>query len=51
MVINLEEYRSKTLGCWMGKNIGGTLGVLASYVGHRLGILHSPMFRRRQSRE
>ena len=26
MVISLEEYRSKTLGCWMGKNIGGTLG-------------------------
>ena len=21
-----EEYRKKVLGCWMGKNIGGTLG-------------------------
>lgn len=26
MKINLEEYRSRMLGCWMGKNIGGTLG-------------------------
>lgn len=24
--LNLEEYRDKVLGCWMGKNIGGTLG-------------------------
>ncbi len=24
--INLAEYRDKVLGCWMGKNIGGTLG-------------------------
>ncbi len=24
--INSEEYRDKVLGCWMGKNIGGTLG-------------------------
>jgi ADP-ribosylglycohydrolase len=24
--LNLSEYRSKVLGCWMGKNIGGTLG-------------------------
>ena len=23
---NREEYRDKVLGCWMGKNIGGTLG-------------------------
>ena len=26
MIINEAEYRSKVLGCWMGKNIGGTLG-------------------------
>ena len=24
--LSLEAYRSKVLGCWMGKNIGGTLG-------------------------
>jgi len=24
--MTLAEYRSKLLGCWMGKNIGGTLG-------------------------
>ena len=24
--INLNEYRDKVLGCWTGKNIGGTLG-------------------------
>ena len=27
MRINLHEYRDKVLGCWMGKNIGGTLGL------------------------
>lgn len=26
MNINLQDYKSKVLGCWMGKNIGGTLG-------------------------
>lgn len=26
MIINDQEYRSKVLGCWLGKNIGGTLG-------------------------
>ena len=26
MIINREEYRKKVLGCWMGKNIGGTIG-------------------------
>ena len=26
MVFSLPEYRSKVLGCWMGKNIGGTVG-------------------------
>ena len=26
MILNRDEYRSKTLGCWLGKNIGGTLG-------------------------
>lgn len=24
--INIDEYRNKVLGCWFGKNIGGTLG-------------------------
>src|SRR5512142_717046 len=24
--LNRDEYLSKVLGCWMGKNIGGTLG-------------------------
>jgi hypothetical protein len=26
MWMNVKEYRSKVEGCWMGKNIGGTLG-------------------------
>jgi len=26
MIINRDEYRSRVLGCWLGKNIGGTLG-------------------------
>lgn len=26
MIISLKDYRNKVLGCWMGKNIGGTLG-------------------------
>ena len=26
MIIKLNELRNKILGCWMGKNIGGTLG-------------------------
>lgn len=26
MRFNRDEYRAKVLGCWMGKNIGGTLG-------------------------
>ena len=26
MILNRDEYRNKVLGCWMGKNIGGTLG-------------------------
>lgn len=26
MIMNYKEYRNKVLGCWMGKNIGGTLG-------------------------
>ena len=25
-IISAEEYRKKVLGCWMGKNIGGTVG-------------------------
>ena len=27
MKLNWGDYRSKVLGCWMGKNIGGTLGM------------------------
>ncbi len=26
MILNRDEYRKKVLGCWMGKNIGGTVG-------------------------
>lgn len=26
MYLNSKDFRSKVLGCWMGKNIGGTLG-------------------------
>ncbi len=26
IVLNTGDYRDKVLGCWMGKNIGGTLG-------------------------
>jgi ADP-ribosylglycohydrolase len=26
MILNRDEYRKKVHGCWMGKNIGGTLG-------------------------
>jgi len=26
MWLSLDEYKSKLLGCWIGKNIGGTLG-------------------------
>jgi len=26
MIINRQDYLDKVLGCWMGKNIGGTLG-------------------------
>ncbi|MCL2528590.1 MAG: ADP-ribosylglycohydrolase family protein, partial [Defluviitaleaceae bacterium] len=26
MIINIQEYRDKLQGCWMGKNIGSTLG-------------------------
>ena len=26
MQLNRDDYRSRVLGCWMGKNIGGTLG-------------------------
>lgn len=26
MVLSVKEYRDKVLGCWTGKNIGGTLG-------------------------
>lgn len=26
MILGSKEYRNKVLGCWMGKNIGGTIG-------------------------
>ncbi len=26
MSLSLQDYRSRVLGCWLGKNIGGTLG-------------------------
>ena len=26
MILSLQEYKNKVLGCWIGKNIGGTLG-------------------------
>ena len=26
MILNITDYRKKVQGCWMGKNIGGTLG-------------------------
>lgn len=38
--ISLEEYRDKVYACWLGKNIGGTLG--APYEGQK--VLHSLTF-------
>ncbi len=32
-ILNLDSYRDKVLGCWTGKNIGGTLG--APFEGRR----------------
>jgi hypothetical protein len=26
MHLTIDQYRDKVLGCWLGKNIGGTLG-------------------------
>lgn len=26
MLLSIKDYKEKTLGCWLGKNIGGTLG-------------------------
>lgn len=26
VILNMADYRQKVLGCWLGKNIGGTLG-------------------------
>ena len=26
MVISIKDYRNAVMGCWMGKNVGGTLG-------------------------
>ncbi|OHB60214.1 MAG: hypothetical protein A2Y12_10325 [Planctomycetes bacterium GWF2_42_9] len=26
MILNVNDYRDRVLGCWIGKNIGGTLG-------------------------
>ena len=36
MWMNVKEYRKKVEGCWMGKNIGGTLG--APFEGQRGAI-------------
>ena len=33
MILKLDDYRNKLTGCWMGKNIGGTLG--APFEGRR----------------
>ncbi|MGQ9525044.1 MAG: ADP-ribosylglycohydrolase family protein [Armatimonadota bacterium] len=33
VVLNADEYRDKVYGCWLGKNIGGTLG--APFEGNR----------------
>ena len=27
MYLSLEDYRRRMLGCWIGKNVGGTLGM------------------------
>ncbi|MCL2709146.1 MAG: ADP-ribosylglycohydrolase family protein [Defluviitaleaceae bacterium] len=32
MVFNTDDYKNKVLGCWMGKNIGGTLGMPMEWV-------------------
>lgn len=32
MILSLTEYRDKVMGCWMGKNIGGTLGAPFEWV-------------------
>ena len=26
MILNQDDYRDKVLGCWLGKNVGGTIG-------------------------
>ena len=26
MILNQDDYRDKVLGCWIGKNVGGTIG-------------------------
>jgi ADP-ribosylglycohydrolase len=33
MYLDFQAYKSKVIGCWMGKNIGGTLGT--PFEGHR----------------
>ena len=39
-VLNADEFRDKVYACWLGKNIGGTLG--APFEGHR--DMHSITF-------
>ncbi|HBQ64541.1 MAG TPA: ADP-ribosylglycohydrolase family protein [Clostridiales bacterium] len=41
MWISMEDYKKRVLGCWMGKNIGGTLG--APFEGHR-GIIQMDFY-------
>ena len=36
MKLNFEEYRDKVRACWLGKNIGGTMG--APYEGKRQAL-------------
>ena len=32
MTLNHDDYRRRVLGCWMGKNIGGTLGAPFEFI-------------------
>ena len=39
MYLSLEDYRRRMLGCWIGKNVGGTLGMPMEWCGFCLKIL------------
>lgn len=41
--MNKEEFRSKVYGCWMGKNIGGTLGMPMEWERCKMILLIIPM--------